>query len=261
MGFGINDTARDWTTLANRWGTHGGNAIRGILNFALPVTVLERFRDENEGGVFGLTAFTGGFGLTVGPGQTAEHPAVCITNPTQTTEILSVNISFNRFKPTILNGSFNYTERIHMYTPFAPYNACVNNTLGAFVPGLIARSPFGFGQTFALSGTNPALPAQPEGFFLCVSGTRANEFVGRREGDVQIKKYLTASTPSGENISGDDFKLQNTWSVPFDPPIRVPPNNVLVFQRLWEVTAAQTLVESPNLDVSILFTNAPNRRG
>lgn len=256
--FGISDTARNYTRLGDKWGTIGGNAIRGLLNFCIPVSVIERFRDENEGGVYGLTAITPGFGTVLPPNpQTAEFPACCFTNLTTAFRIHRMNIVFNRGAPVFGAGGpgSNYQELINVYSPFGDYNPCANNVLGLFRPGLIARNPFVFGGTVGVSGTNPLLPVQPEGWIAIDTDVRFNGNISRWRGDVQGGNYITGGVL---RYSQDDLKAQNTMH--FDPPIRVPPDGVIAVQRQNFPNAATDLFQPFDLAVSILYTEEPDRR-
>lgn len=261
--YGWLQTARNWTRFGDRWGTRGGNPISGLLNAVVPVSVIERFRDEDEGGVRGITVVSPGFGTTlpVGVGD-VEFPACCFAHLTSAWNIHSVNIAFDRATP--LGGASgnqtNYQEIVGMYSPFAPYNPCANNTGGAvFRPGLIARTPFTFGGVFGLGGTNPALPIQPEGFVLCDSDTRMNGDISRWRGDVVGGIYITSTVGSEVRQVSDDFKLQN--QIRFDPPVRVPIDHVIAFQRQNFPTGATLTLGQPfDLVVSLLYTEEPLRR-
>lgn len=254
-------TARNFIRLANKWGTTGGNPIRGLFSAVVPVTVVERFRDTDEGGPFGLTGFTPGFGLNLFPVRDAEFPAVCFTSPTTDWELHRVNISFDRGAPAVTGSQVNYQEFVEMYTPFAPYDPCANNTLGLFRPGLIGRVPFVFGGVFATAGTNLFLPAQPEGLILCDSDTRFNNTITRWRGDV-VGGVYQAGGGTFRRVN-DDFKLQNTIRFD-DPPIRVPRGFILAFQRKnfpSFSSGVHSMLLPFDLSVSILYTESPDRRG
>ena len=259
---GFLDTARNFLGLANKWGTTGGNPLRGLFSAVIPVTVVERFRDTDEGGPFGLTGFTAGFGTSLFPVRDAEFPAVCFTSPTTDWELHRVNISFDRAAPSIPGGlQLNYQEFVEMYTPFAPYNPCQNNTTGLFRPGLIGRVPFVFGGVFATAGTNLFLPSQPEGFILCDSDSRSNNSITRWRGDVVGGNYVLSG--GDVRVISDDFKLQNTTHFD-DPPIRVPRGFILAFQRknFPAYSSGIHALQNPfDLSVSILYTESPDRRG
>lgn len=261
--FGVNSASRGFLRLADRWGlTRGSNPIRGFTNWAQPVTQIERWRDDQEGSLYGLTAFTPGFGVQIGPIlYDAEYPSVCIGNLEQDVYIHRMNISFNRLRG-VGATSFNYNERFEIFTPLNPYSPCANNTVGPFFPGLITRDVLNVGGTFAIAGTNPLNlvdAGQHHGFTVNIGATRYNGDTTRFIGDVVGGEYVSGGA---QKAIADLFAMQNTlvWD---DPPLKIPSPFALAVQRtiLPDRPIAEVMFQPATLRVSIMYTEIPDRRG
>lgn len=127
-----------------RWGSPFGN-LRSIWNACIPVAVVDRYRDDEEGSLFSLNAYTGG--------AVNQYSAAVIFNPDNDIEIVRILASH------IFSAAFAFPgQGIHVFTPIIPYNPIANNLIGAYVPGLITSKAFTFSPSFAFAGTNPALP-------------------------------------------------------------------------------------------------------
>lgn len=262
--YGIGAVARNFVKLGNRWGaTRGGNVILGLFNTAVPVTVIERWRDEHEGGVFGLTAFAAGIGTSIHTAAyTAQFPSVVFGSAESEWELLSARLAMHTIRgDTVLGyGDVTYDERIFLYSPFGGYNPVLNGLVGPFAPGLIAKEPFGFGSVFGFSGSNLFLPLQPEGLCLTDNSVRGISTVsGADRGDALLRSYI-----SGANVknAGHDLKLQGDAIRFSDPPLRIPRNHTLTFQRssLPEDTTPFIIRRPPDLQVSITYRTLPDRR-
>jgi len=231
-----NSTSRNFLELANRWGTPRGANITALLSGVLPVTVVERFRDNLEGSLFGVTAETAG-----NPG---EFSAVIFTSLTRDWQVHSVNVSW-----PILSGqatlASNYIEGLHVFNPIQPYNPVLNSPVGFFVPGLINNAEFTFGTVVGIAGTNPAPPVLI-GMTLCdqLVRTTSNFTNQTLRGDAGfytyesvtgLQKQLTGSA-EGIKLRGNDRRCQN--SIHFiDPPLRVRQNGTICFQLKHAIAA------------------------
>jgi len=242
-----NPTARNFIELADRWGTPSGRNINSLLSGVIPVTVVERFRDDLQGSLYGITAET--------DGDFNEFSACLFTSLTRAWEIHSVNVSWPRVSG-VAPVQQTYLEGLHVFNPISPYNPVINNTAGFFRPGLINNREFNFGTVLGISGTN-GFPPIFLGATLCDNMVRvtpnfANETF---RGDAQEYTYESATglqkqmtgAALGIKLKGDDRKCQNV--IKFDPPLRIQPNGTICFQ-LKHVVAGERFF----LQVSIIYT-------
>lgn len=151
-----------------------------------------------------------------------------------------------------------YRDTVVMETPFQPFNPCVNNPLGPFLPGLILKRPFVFGPVFGVSGTNPNVPTQPAGFTVTDNTVRMSPIVNTLgvRGDLGGYEYLTTLAT---RFASSDFKMVNQMHFD-DPPLRVPANGSISFQRLFDNVTFSDIVSPFDLSVSILYTVIEDRR-
>lgn len=132
--------------LFGRWGDPRTN-LRSMLDSVIPVAVVDRFRDDDEGSIFGIQAFASG---VVG-----QFPSVSFGSSTNDWELVQ-----------IFNYATEYTVAVnprltaqHMFTPIAPYNpALTPSPAGFFRTGLLTNRAFTFGTVTAIGGYNPVLP-------------------------------------------------------------------------------------------------------
>ncbi len=118
-----------------------------MLDGVLPVAVVDDFRDDDRGSIFGINAFT--------LGTAGEFPSVSFGSSQNDWELVDiVGISANtNFAPVPRVAS------VHLFTPIAPYNPATTITpLGFFTPGILPNRSFTFGSVQGIAGTNPLLP-------------------------------------------------------------------------------------------------------
>ena len=158
-GSGWAQNVRNFTDLFLRWGGAGDN-IRGLLNLAIPTVVIDRFRDDDEGSIFGLQAVTNGVNN--------QFSAVAFGSAVNDWELHEITVS-----QTIIPTPGSILDKgWHMFTPIDPYNPVVNLTpAGIFLPGLLLNRAFTFGTVQGLGGANPvaATPQGPLGFLQGVT--------------------------------------------------------------------------------------------
>ncbi len=138
------DVTKRTLDLFGRWGD-SRSQLRGILDHVVPVIVVDRFRDDTEGSVFGLHARGGSVGL--------EFPSVSFGSAVNDWELLAVtSLSYSATNTPSTVG-------IHLFTPIFPYNPALNpSPVGFFSPALINNRAFTFGTVTAVGGSNPAFP-------------------------------------------------------------------------------------------------------
>lgn len=148
-----------------------------MLDHAIPVVVVDRFRDDEEGSVFGLHARGGSVGL--------EFPSVSFGSGVNDWELLAVtSLSYS-------STSVPSTVGIHLFTPIFPYNPALNpSPVGFFRPALINNRAFTFGTVTAVGGSNPAFPpiAGPS-VMPFVAGSFTLDFAQPIEFDPPIRVY------------------------------------------------------------------------
>jgi hypothetical protein len=153
-GIGTERSARGFQDFFARWGAKAN--LRSIFNFVVPVALVDRFRGDDEGSLFALTAET--------PGALSEHPAVFFgaisgvsTRDDVDLEILSFTVGTiaTNMPPNALQPA-----SLHIFTPVSPYNPVLNlNPVGTFIPGMFTNKAFTRGSGIAFAGSNPAWPA------------------------------------------------------------------------------------------------------
>jgi len=133
--------------LFGRWGDPR-TQLKSMWDGVIPVVVVDRFRDDDEGSVFGINAFCSG--------NPNEFPSVSFGSAVNDWEILQIpQVSIDYAG---LGGSKVFG--MHMFTPIDPYNPALNIApAGFFRSGMINNRAFTFGTVSALGGTNPVLPA------------------------------------------------------------------------------------------------------
>ena len=138
---------RSFRNLFGRYGTNRG-AIRGIFNAVIPVAVVDRYRDDTEGSLYGME-MTG----SCPPGS---WPAFACGSVTDDWELLQANM---------LNWNFGTgaTEwwSWYVYTPDASYVPVqLASPPGFWTPGLNTDWSFTLSSVTGLAGSNLAAPAR-----------------------------------------------------------------------------------------------------
>jgi len=185
--------------LFGRWGD-SRTQLRALLDHAVPVVVVDRFRDDDEGSIFGLHARGGSVGL--------EFPSVSFGSAVNDWELHALtSLSYSATAVPVTVG-------IHMFTPIFPYNPALNpSPAGFFSPALINNRAFTFGTVNALGGSNPVFPAlSGPSVMPFVTGAFTTDFAAPIAFDPPIRIYrdttLTfqwfgSTTPVGLSIFVD----------------------------------------------------------
>lgn len=186
QGLGFEGPVRSFRNFFGTYGTTGGS-IRGLANFILPVAVVDRYRDDNEGSLFGLT-------MTAQKTSPASHIAFAVGSPADDWELVGANFGVLVFGGGLpARGEFN----LMMYTPDATFLPVVTpSPVGIFQAGMNTDFAFTRGSVTGVAGFNPTLPT-PFGDFPFQTFTQ---------------NFLTV-------FSSTVFSF-NTRAV-FDPPIRI----------------------------------------
>jgi hypothetical protein len=171
---------RNWF---GRWGTAGGD-IRGLWNGIIPVALVDRFRDDTEGSLYGMT-------MTANVAAN-QHASFAMGSVVDDWELHQLQVGW--FFP----GALSTTVWNHMvYTPLSGFNPVPTPApVGQFVPGLVTNFAFTFGSVFGVAGHNPSLPT-PFGFF----------------------PFTTKSASSLAPVGSTNFQAGPAHR--FDPPIRI----------------------------------------
>ncbi len=174
-GIGYTNVGKRTADLFRRWRS-SELGLRAMWNAILPVVVVDRYRDDDEGSIYGLTVFTGG--------NPTEFPSAAFGSGVNDWELLGIHAGI--FFPVGASGFANL--RAHLFTPILPYNPVVNlNPVGFFSNQLLTNRDFTFGTVQGVGGTNPVLPFQTGfqpgghhivssigGFFTPIWGFRSN---------------------------------------------------------------------------------------
>lgn len=127
-----------------------------MMDGVIPVVVVDRFRDDDEGSVFGMSAFATG-------GPAGELPSVSFGSAVNDWELIQVVCSQVRFSTAVPR-----LIQMHLFTPIAPYNpAATPAPVGFFGPGLLPNRNFTFGTLQAIGGYNAVAPGLVGMNFIC----------------------------------------------------------------------------------------------
>lgn len=185
----------DWLapvrSFRNFFGTYGTTqgSVRGVLNAIVPVAVVDRYRDDDEGSIFSMT-------LTA-LCQSGNHAAFAVGSSADDWELHAA--SWGTFWPNGFpnSGPTWLTRNLMIYTPDVSYQPVETFApAGIFVPGLNSDWAFTFGSVFGFAGYNSGLPST-FGRFPFDTGNTAR---------------------SGSPLTQPDFQEMETR---FDPPIRI----------------------------------------
>lgn len=213
---------KDLSRLFRRWGSHASN-IRGVFNGILPVQIVDRWRDEDEGSLFAMTIWADAQGITAG-----WHPSCVIgtIDDDTETEILGWQ-AWYRWRSTFTAGLV-IPHKLHLFTPIAPYTPLdVANPVGFYTPGMITDYGFTFGNTRGIGGFAAALPPLPS-----------------YHGYMVMNKHQTSPTISIWYSAADQ-----AGSLSLDRPIRLPPGSSFAWQ-LENYPASSRRVD---LQVSVIY--------
>jgi len=128
-----------------RWGD-GRTNLRSMMDSVIPVAVVDRFRDDDEGSVFGTSAFASG-------GPAGEFPSVSFGSDVNDWELLQIIGWEMTFSTSIVR-----VMQAQVFTPFNYNPALTVAPVGTFAPGLINNRAFTFGSVRGVGGYNPAIP-------------------------------------------------------------------------------------------------------
>lgn len=177
---------RSFRNFFGRYGTTSGS-IRGVLNGIVPVAVVDRYRDDSEGSLFGLTA------TAVVPSAGPNYPAFVFGSSSEDWELLQASVGW--FWGSGNPSSFRWLNMM-VYTPDVGYNPLQNpSPAGIYVPGLNTDWSYTLSSVVGIAGYNTTVPTR-FGFFPFQSLTKG----------------------STSTYTSVDFQ-KRAWT--FDPPLRV----------------------------------------
>lgn len=245
-GVGFRPFARNMIGWAREWGTLRQENFRAVFNAVIPVSVVDRFRDNDEGSVFGLRVISGGISQALGPG---EITAIIFfsTDPNVEFHVHSVNWHYD-FDTT--NAVFRIVEMgVMMYTPIAPHNPVAIAPVGLFVPGLITTEMFTFGSVRGIAGRS-TVDATVPGFELNNTDELVdNSVLGPAGGIPQSSAYGVPFGTGSSQMFHADRRSQNTRN--FDPPLRIRSFETIAFQM---TQGNSNLFDDFDMSVSMLYT-------
>lgn len=250
-GLGAEGTSgRDTTGLSNAWGTRGGSLIRSILNYVVPVTVVERWYGDIEGSLFGQSAGTDGLNT--------QRPAVEFFSASRDWELHAINAWYPIKAIEFGANPTEYQVTLHLFTAFAPYNPIESLPTALTGPQLILNQGFNQGTVRGQGGTN-ALNAPFGAGWILSNAVHRTRILGSATVSQLSDSFGRSYTDSGNNnrAIAVDKKLQNhTW---FHRPIRVLRNRRITIQLIGGNDA---FVGTPVtfLTVSILYSELSNPR-
>jgi len=254
VSFGLGPEAtggRDTTGLGDAWGTRGGSLVRSILNYVVPVTVVERWYGDNSGSLFAQTGNTNG---------AFEHrPSVEFFSARRDWEIHAANIWYPIRGTAQVGDPTEYQISTHIFTAFSGYDPIEFNATALFGPQLITTQTFNQGTVRGQGGTNPANNPLGTGWLVGNNTHRVGIFGGAPSvphvSDAAARSYLSGGGP--ERPIGWDKRLANT--ITFPRPLRILRNRRITFQLIG-ATSSFRGTPLTFLTVSILYTELPNPR-
>jgi len=188
-----------------------------MMDSVLPVVVVDRFRDDDEGSIFGINAFCSG--------TANEFPSCSFGSGENDWELLAITALWVDWNLLI---SSSKTLEFHLFTPINPYNPVQTPApAGFFQTGLLTNRAFTFGTVIGLGGTNPAPPTIP--------GPTLNEFI----------------FPASQGTIRNCFEAQP--GPVYDPPIRIYRNVTLTIQFIGTIG----VVIPTRMVCSILYRERP----
>jgi len=241
-GVGFRPFARNMLGWAREWGTLRQENFRAVFNAVIPVSVVDRFRDNDEGSIYGIQARSLGVTNFAGP---AEFTAVIFfsADPDVEFHVHSLNWDY-QFEATFPSFS-QLSMDVMMYTPILPHNPVEISPVGLFVPGLLTTENFTFGSIRAITGRSTVRNTL-DGFEL----NRTTELISNNF--AKIPRSSAYGVPFGTGNSQmfhADRRSQNTRN--FDPPLRIRSFEVLAFQMHPSNSAS---FDKFDLAMSMLYT-------
>ena len=192
---------RTFRNFFGRFGITGGS-IRGIWNGIVPVAVVDRYRDDTEGSLFGTT-------MTANVAAN-QHAAFAMGSVADDWELLA--FSWGWFFPGAL--TFPHYMNMMIYTPTASFTPVTTPApVGTFAPGLNTDFAFTFSGVVGVAGHNPGLPT-PFGWIPMVTRTKT----------------------SGAVVTSANFQQENAYNFPV--PLRIYRNVTLGFTMVETVNVA-----------------------
>jgi len=220
---------------ARRWGWPRGDNLAAVYNSVSPVSLVDRFWNDEDASYFGITANTAG--------ATEEHSAVAFFTPEGVEfSVHAVNFDWAINQDGTLT---NYNQGVQMFTPVAPFDPTENNTVGFFTPGLITNEAFNPSALRGISGTNAAVGV-PLGLIL------SNNF--ERQTDITTNPVVGSAPLVPHSAAQRDetraWDRRAYSAVKFmDPPLRILPNRQLAFQL-----TSREFMKNFFFEVSMLYT-------
>lgn len=213
------DHARNFQDWFGSWGSSTRN-VQAIYDGVVPVAVVDEFRDDTQGSLYAISAFT--------PGLFGEHSAVAMGSAVNDIEVFSVSARAIHQPGGFALGN---NDPLHLFTPINPYNPVANPLpVGFFSPGLITNKAFTFGSVTAVAGTNAVLPL----------------IIGFEWNNPWIHSDASQGGVAFGWASGLDV-------VRFDPPIRVYRNTTLAVQQLDAIGPGELV----QFQVTFLYRERP----
>lgn len=137
---------RAMRNLFGRYGITGGQ-IRGLYSGIVPVAVVDRYRDDSEGSLYGMTM--------VNVTGVLQYPAFAMGSGVDDWEVLALNCG--GYFPSPMG--FDDWLVPFVYSPDSTYLPVVTvNPLGFYEPGLVTNWSYTLGSVQGLCGSNPTLP-------------------------------------------------------------------------------------------------------
>ncbi len=188
-----------------------------MLDGVIPVVVVDTFRDDDEGSIYGINAFS--------LGAVNGFPSVSFGSAVNDWECISItSVLLDR------NSDLVHPVRAHLFTPIFPYNpATTVNPVGFFTPGIIGNRAFTFGTVVGIGGSNPLLPG--------IFGIDLN---GRNDSGIGF-------TPLVPGINGEVFRPPVPLRIYRDVTLTIQFNGVFTPGRQYGLEVTMLYRERPKV--------------
>jgi len=243
-------SGRETSSFGASWGIPGAGLLRSLFNTVVPVAIVQRWRDEKSGSLYGLSGGTlGAFG---------HRPAVEIFSTESDWELNYLTVGFPMMEDQGVTGhSAWYDYAVNLFTGRAGYNPVEFNGVGPFGPNLITNAQFSAGSIRMQSGTNPINSPFGIGYLISQGALRVGTFSSILAGEQVADSFST----NWFNTAGANQQFigvhKQMWHVHFDPPIRMKRGRTLCvqcqstdlpfqFNPLWRMFVSALVNELPN---------------
>lgn len=219
-GIGTLPAQRSSRRFFQLWRTSG--SLRSIWNTIVPVSVVQRYRSEDEGSHRALTVESWGTANEF----SAVYVGTDITSGGENYIIEIDALNSHRLCPAAVSP---FPVDLHLFTPLNPYNPVSTlSPFGIYTPGLFLDPSFTEGTFIGFGGSNPSLPS----------------YVG-----LTLEKFDSVMSAARWYANHTETLLT------FDPPLRIYPGSGICLQMRSKVVTQPIYLNATFLYREIFTTS------